>query len=61
LEHVGLAGAYVNVLGFAGSLGAPWLFGVLLDQGRGFGAGYLLLAAFALAAAVGVLFLRSAR
>jgi len=33
---------------------------VLLDTGRGFGAGYLLLAAFAAVAAAGVLFLRTA-
>jgi MFS family permease len=43
---VGMAGGYLNAFGFVGALFAPWLFGVLLDSGRGYAAGYLMLACF---------------
>ncbi len=61
LRTVGAATGYMNVLGFAGSLLAPWLVGVLLDTGGGFTAGFLLLAAMGGLPAIGVLFLRVGR
>ena len=61
LRTVGAATGYMNVLGFAGSLLAPWLVGVLLDTGAGFTAGFLLLAAMGGLPAIGVLFLRGGR
>jgi sugar phosphate permease len=59
LRTVGAATGYINLLGFAGSLLAPWLVGALLDTGGGFTAGFLLLAAMGGLPAVGVLFLRA--
>ena len=61
LRTVGAATGYINLLGFAGSLLAPWLVGVLLDVGGGFTAGFLLLAGMSGLPAVGVLFLRGGR
>ena len=61
LRTVGAATGYMNMLGFAGSLLAPWLVGVLLDTGGGFTAGFLLLAAMGGLPAIGVLFLRGGR
>ena len=44
---VGLASGFFNGTGFLGALAAPWLFGVMLDAGWGYGVGYFLLAAIA--------------
>ncbi len=52
--HVGLTNGYINAEGFLGSLIAPWVFGLLLDAGRGYTAGYLFLALCGLAGLVGV-------
>jgi MFS family permease len=57
LPLVGLASAWVSIVGIAGSLLAPWLFGLLLDAGWGYPAGYLMLAAFAVAGLAGTRFL----
>jgi hypothetical protein len=48
----------INLLGFGISTLAPWLFGLVLDRGLGYLAGYLVLAAFGLAGVVGALFFR---
>lgn len=47
MRLVGLAGGYLNAFGFVGALFGPWLFGVFIDRGWGYGAGYGMLAAFA--------------
>lgn len=47
MRLVGLAGGYLNAFGFAGALFGPWLFGLFIDRGWGYGAGYGLLAALA--------------
>ena len=44
---VGLASGFFNGTGFLGALAAPWLFGLMLDAGWGYAAGYFLLAAVA--------------
>ncbi|MFH0916196.1 MAG: MFS transporter [bacterium] len=69
-EQVGPATGFINIVGFGVSLLTPWIFGLLLDtlgsgsagtgpggsggEGRGFVAGYLLLAAFAALGTAGV-------
>ncbi len=60
-EHIGPASGCINALGFFISLPAPWLFGLALDRGHGYGAGYLVLAAFGAAGVVGALFFRVPR
>jgi hypothetical protein len=40
---------------------APWLFGLALDNGLGYSAGYLALAAFGAAGAFGALFFKAPR
>jgi predicted MFS family arabinose efflux permease len=45
LEEIGPATG-ITALGFIGSLLAPWLFGMLLDSGRGYLSAYLMLTAF---------------
>jgi MFS family permease len=59
-EQVGPATGINTVMGFAGSLIAPWIFGLFLDAGSqsrsSYVAGYLMLAAFGLAAIVGMAF-----
>jgi MFS family permease len=58
--QVGPATGLNTALGFAGSMLFPWFFGLLLDAGDSsqgaYIAGYLMLAAFGLAAAVGMAF-----
>jgi MFS family permease len=58
--QVGPATGLNTAMGFAGSMIAPWLFGLFLDiGGRSQGAyiaGYLMLAAFGIAALVGMVF-----
>lgn len=44
---VGVASGLLNGVGFLGALVSPWLFGLLLDLGLGYRAGYLMLAAIA--------------
>jgi MFS family permease len=60
-EHVGPAAGLINALGFITSTLAPWLFGLVLDQGLGFLAGYLVLAAFGVAGAAGAAFFKAPR
>lgn len=64
-EQVGPATGINSSLGFAGSLVAPWIFGLFLDaggqSGRSYMAGYLMLAAFGVAAAVGMAFFKGSR
>jgi len=57
-EQVGPASGLINLLGFGIATLAPWLFGLALDGGAGYGAGYLILGAFGMAGAVGSLFFR---
>lgn len=57
-EHVGPAAGLINLLGFGISTLAPWLFGMALDGGWGYLAGYLVLAAFGAAGAIGAAFLK---
>jgi MFS family permease len=57
-EHVGPAAGLINLLGFGISTLAPWLFGLALDRGRGYPAGYLVLAAFGAAGALGAAFFK---
>ncbi len=58
-EDIGPATGLINTLGFTISMLAPWLFGLALDGGLGYEAGYLILAAFGVAGVVGVLFFRA--
>jgi MFS family permease len=58
LEHVGPAAGFINLVGFGVSTLAPWLFGLALDHKLGYVAGYLILAAFGAAGAVGALFFK---
>ncbi len=58
LEQVGPAAGLINLLGFGISTLAPWLFGLALDRGLGYAAGYLTLAAFGAAGALGAAFFR---
>ena len=60
-EHIGPASGLINALGFVISMLAPWLFGLALDRGLGYSAGYLVLAAFGAAGAIGALFFRAPR
>jgi MFS family permease len=60
-EQVGPASGLINLLGFGISTLAPWLFGLVLDRGLGYPAGYLVLAAFGVAGAVGSLFFKAGR
>ena len=64
-EHVGPATGVHTVIGFAGSLVAPWIFGLVLDAGtRSSGSyleGYLILASFGMAAVAGMSFFRPKR
>lgn len=60
-SEVGPASGLINLLGFGISTLAPWLFGLALDHGLGYVSGYLVLAAFGLAGAVGSLFFRAPR
>jgi MFS family permease len=59
-EQVGPATGINTIMGFAGSLIAPWLFGLFLDAGgqsrNSYLTGYLMLAAFGVAAIVGMAF-----
>lgn len=62
-DQVGPAAGLNGFMGFAGSLVAPWLFGLFLDAGgqsRGsYNAGYLMLAAFGVASLVTLIFFRT--
>ncbi|MBN1631712.1 MAG: MFS transporter [Thermoleophilia bacterium] len=58
-EHVGPASGLINLLGYGISMLAPWLFGLALDRGMGYLTGYLILAAFGMAGAVGSLFFKA--
>jgi MFS family permease len=60
-EHVGPASGLINALGFCISMLAPWLFGLALDHGLGYPAGYLALAAFGVAGVIGAFFFRAPR
>jgi MFS family permease len=60
-EHIGPASGLINALGFVISMLAPWLFGLALDRGLGYSAGYLVLAAFGAAGVIGTLFFRAPR
>ena len=61
-QEVGPATGITTVMGFAGSLVAPWLFGRILDVGgrsaHSYLGGFLMLAAFPVAAVIGMLFFR---
>jgi MFS family permease len=59
--EVGPASGLINLLGFGISTLAPWLFGLALDRHLGYVAGYLVLAAFGAAGAIGSLFFRAPR
>ncbi len=56
LRLVGIAAAWVSIVGMLSSVVFPWLFGALLDAGLGYVAGYGALAAFILVGAAGVRF-----
>jgi MFS family permease len=60
-EHVGPASGLITTLGFLISMPAPWLFGLVLDKGLGYALGYLTLAAFGAAGAVGAAFFKAPR
>ena len=64
-EQVGAATGMNTLLGFAGSMVAPWIFGLLLDAGNGSRSaylwGFLMLAAFGVAAIIGMLFFGATR
>jgi cyanate permease len=60
-EQVGPASGLINAVGFVLSMPAPWLFGLALDKGLGYPAGYLVLAAFGAAGVVGALFFKAPR
>lgn len=61
-EYVGPATGVHTVMGFVGSLVAPWIFGLALDAGtrssHSYLEGYLMLAAFGAAAIAGMTFFR---
>ncbi len=63
--QVGPATGVNTAMGFAGSMVAPWLFGLFLDIGEraraAYLVGYLMLAAFGVAALVGMMFFRRAK
>jgi MFS family permease len=56
--QVGPASGAINLLGFGISTLAPWLFGLALDRNLGYVTGYLVLAAFGIAGAIGSLFFK---
>jgi MFS family permease len=60
---VGAATGMNTLLGFVGSMLAPWIFGVLLDAGnssrRAYLWGFVVLAAFGVVSTVGMLFFRA--
>ncbi|HEY5529700.1 MAG TPA: MFS transporter [Thermoleophilia bacterium] len=58
-EQVGPATGLINAVGFGLSMLAPWLFGLVLDSGHGYFVGYLVLAGFGAAGALGVLAFRA--
>jgi MFS family permease len=58
LEHVGPAAGLINLIGFGISTSAPWLFGLALDHKLGYVTGYLVLAAFGAAGAIGAAFFK---
>ena len=63
-EQVGPATGLINLLSLTAALLAPWLFGVALDAvgpSRGYIVGYLIFAAFGLAALAGIAFFYTAR
>lgn len=60
IRLVGLAGGYLNAFGFVGALFGPWLFGIFIDRGWGYGAGYGMLAAFAVGGLLAVIGLHRA-
>jgi len=60
-EQVGPASGFINALGFTTSMLAPWLFGLALDHGAGYVAGYLVLAAFGAAGVAGGFLFRSSQ
>jgi len=63
-EQVGPATGLINLLSLTAALLAPWLFGVALDAvgpNRGYIVGYLIFAAFGLAALAGIAFFYTAR
>jgi MFS family permease len=55
IRLVGMAGGYLNAFGFMGALFAPWIFGIFLDEGLSYGAGYLMLAGFGLGGSIAAL------
>jgi MFS family permease len=61
-EQVGSATGINTLMGFTGSLVAPWVFGLFLDAGHkshgAYIAGFLMLAAFGVAATIGMAFFR---
>ena len=64
-EQVGAATGMNTLLGFAGSMVAPWRFGLLLDAGNGsrnaYLWGFVMLAAFGVASTVGMLLFGASR
>jgi MFS family permease len=64
-EQVGAATGINTLMGFTGSLLAPWIFGLFLDAGHkshgAYIAGFLMLAAFGVAAIVGMAFFKAPR
>jgi MFS family permease len=64
-EQVGPATGINSAMGFAGSLIAPWIFGLFLDAGgqssRSYVAGYLMLAAFGVVALAGLAFFKGSK
>ena len=57
-EQVGPAAGMINLLGFGISTLAPWLFGLALDRGLGYRAGYLVFAAFGFTGVIGSFFFK---
>jgi MFS family permease len=62
-EQVGAATGINTLMGFTGSLVAPWIFGLFLDAGNkshgAYIAGFLMLAAFGVVAVIGMAFFRA--
>jgi MFS family permease len=62
-EQVGAGTGITTLMGFVGSLVAPWLFGLILDHGgRSAGAyisGFVMLGAFGVVALIGLAFFRA--
>lgn len=61
-EQVGPGTGINTIMGFAGSMIAPWIFGLFLDSGGTSGAsyrwGFIMLAAFGVVALIGMVFFR---